>query len=116
MATPLRLMSKHPATPAAPRHLGAVGRELFRKLQREYDIRDEGGLTILQSAAESADRVAAARAAIAKHGELLTDRYGQPKVNPACQLEKDARGQFLQALKMLNIDLEPAAPSPRGRR
>ena len=35
--------------------------------------------------------MAAARKAIAEHGELVKDRYGMPKVNPACALEKARR-------------------------
>jgi hypothetical protein len=58
------------------------------------------------------DRLAAARAAIAEHGELVIDRYGAPKLNPACALEKDARAGFLAAMKALNLDLEPLRDGP----
>ena len=49
----------------------------------------------------------AAQAAIEAQGAVVTDRYGQTKVNPACALEKDSRNGFLLALKQLNLDIEP---------
>jgi hypothetical protein len=54
----------------------------------------------------------AAQAAIAEHGETVTDRYGQVKVNPACGLEKDARNGFLAALRALNLDILPLRDKP----
>jgi len=48
----------------------------------------------------------------AAQGEVVTDRYGQTKVNPACALEKkDSRNGFLLALKQLNLDMEPLRDS-----
>jgi len=93
--------------PKAPRHLGKHGRELWKSLRREYDIRDAGGLALLTTAAECLDRMRAAQDAIKEHGEVVTDRYSQVKVNPACGLEKDARNGFLAAIKALNLDVEP---------
>jgi len=58
------------------------------------------------------DRMRAAQAAIAEHGEVVTDRYSQVKVNPACQLERDSRNGFLAALRALNLDLEPIRDGP----
>ena len=56
--------------------------------------------------------MAAAHAAIAEHGELVPDRYGGVKLNPACNLEKDARSGFLAAMRALNLDLEPLRDAP----
>ena len=90
-----------------PRHLGSAGRATYRTLQAEYGILDAGGLAVLVVACECQDRMLAARKAIEEHGPITLDRYGQPRVSPACQLEKDARGQFLQAIKLLGIDVDP---------
>ena len=99
-------------TRKAPRHLKADGRKLWRSIQGEYSIDDGAGIALLTTACECLDRMRAAQAAIAAHGEVVTDRYGQVKVNPACQLEKDARNGFLAALKALNLDLEPLRDRP----
>ena len=81
---------------APPRYLRAAGRAAYRQLRAEYSIEDAGGLLLLAQVAECMDRLAAARVAIAEHGELVTDRYNAPKLNPALALEKDARAQLLR--------------------
>ncbi len=90
-----------------PRQLGKDGGKLWRELRDEYQIDDAAGIALLTTAAECLDRMRAAQETIREHGEVVTDRYNQVKVNPACALEKDARNGFLQALKALNLDLEP---------
>jgi hypothetical protein len=95
-----------------PDHLGEAGREFFSSVATEYGIVDCAGLTLLTTAAECLDRMRAAQSAIAEHGELVIDRYGAPKLNPACGLEKDARAGLLAALRALNLDLEPLRDGP----
>ena len=90
-----------------PKHLKPDGRKLYRDLVTEYGITDAAGLALVTTAAECLDRMRAAQAAIAEHGEVVTDRYGQVKVNPAAVLEKDSRAGMLSSLKALNLDLEP---------
>ena len=95
-----------------PEGLRADGESFFERVAAEYTIDDAAGRELLARAAECVDRLAAARAAIAEHGELVIDRYGAPKLNPACNLEKDARNGFLAALRALNLDLEPLRDGP----
>ena len=90
-----------------PDHLKPAGAELWTKVQHEYAIVDAGGLALLATAAECLDRMKQAQLAIEEHGPLVQDRYGQMKVSPACQLEKEARNGLLLALKQMNLDLEP---------
>ena len=96
----------------APSHLKKEGAALWRELTSEYGIADAAGLALTTTAAECLDRVRAAQKAIAKHGEVVIDRYGAPKLNPACGLEKDARNGLLAALKALNLDIEPLRDGP----
>lgn len=96
----------------APEHLREGGRSFFAKVADEYSISDAAGLALLSRAAECVDRMAAAHAAIAEHGELVPDRYGGVKLNPGCALEKDARNGFLAAMRALNLDLEPLRDAP----
>jgi len=95
-----------------PSHLKATGARLWRDLVDEYRIADGAGRALVTTAAEAMDRMKAAQAAIAEHGEVVLDRYGAPKLNPACALEKDARAGLLAALKALNLDLEPLRDGP----
>ncbi|MBK0400643.1 P27 family phage terminase small subunit [Limibaculum sp. M0105] len=96
-----------------PKHLSKEAASWWRSLIAEYEISDVAGLTLVTTAAECLDRMRAAQDAIRKHGEVIEDRYGSVKTNPACSLEKDSRNGLLAALKALNLDLEPV--KPRGR-
>jgi len=95
-----------------PNHLSPHGSRFFTDVAAEYDISDAAGLALLTTAAECLDRMRAAQAAIAVFGEMTVDRYGGPKINPACGLEKDARTGFLAALKAMNLDIEPLRDRP----
>ena len=95
-----------------PSHLKAEGKAFFEKIVADFDISDAAGLALLTRASECIDRMAAAREIIKKEGEICTDRYGSPKLHPAVVLEKDSRSGFLQAVKALNLDLEPLNPAP----
>ena len=104
-----------------PPHLAKPGAKLWRELVDEYQVADSAGLALATCAAECVDRMRAAQEAIAKHGEIVMDRYGAPKLNPACNLEKDARNGLFAAVKALNLELEPPVggvfqPKVKGRR
>ena len=95
-----------------PAHLRPDGADFYARVAAEYALDDPAGLALLCTAAECLDRMRAAQASIAQRGELVDDRYGAPKLNPACGLEKDARAGFLAALRALNLDLEPLRDGP----
>lgn len=97
----------------APEHLRDDGAAFWRAVLDDFDIGDAAGLRLLLVAAECVDRMAAARAEIAERGEVILDRYGCPKVHPACQLERDARNGFLAAMRSLQLEIAP--PTPIGR-
>jgi P27 family predicted phage terminase small subunit len=99
-------------TAKPPKHLGKSGKTLWEELISEYGISDAAGLALVTTAAECLDRIRAAQAAISEHGEIVKDRYGQVKLNPALVLEKDARNGLLATLKALNLDLEPLRDGP----
>lgn len=101
----------------APRHLGTDGKSLWLALQRDYQISDSGGLTLLTTAAEAMDRMRAAQRIISEKGEVTPDRYGGLRANPAVAIEKDARNGLLAAIRALNLDVEPlkSIGRPGGR-
>ena len=74
---------------------------------QETDIEAVNELEVLARAAECLDRIAAAQASIAEHGEITVNQYNQPKRNPACNLEKQARNGFLACMRMLDIEDAP---------
>jgi phage terminase small subunit len=95
-----------------PAHLLKPGAALWREIVAEYGIADPAGLALLTTAAECLDRMRAAQKAIKVHGEIVVDRYGAAKLNPACNLEKDARNGMLAAFRALNLDIEPLRDGP----
>jgi P27 family predicted phage terminase small subunit len=102
----------------APKHLSKEGQTLWNKLLNEYSIEDEAGLLILQTAMEAFDRMREAQAIIKVEGLLLPDRFAQMKAHPLTITERDSRSAMMQALKSLNLDLEPLqerAGRPEGR-
>jgi len=92
-------------TPQPPKHLTAAAKRIFREIVDEYSIEDQGGLKILASGIEAWDRAKKAREEIDKLGMMLPDRWGQPKINPLCAVERDNRAQWLQSLKLLKLDI-----------
>lgn len=96
----------------APKHLGKEGRAFYRAIVRDYAVDDSAGLALLTTASECLDRMRAAQNKIAEHGEVVTDRYGSLKANPAVQIEKDSRNGFLASLKALQLDIEPLRDTP----
>jgi phage terminase small subunit len=78
----------------------------------EYQIDDDAGLLLLQTALEAYDRMKSAAAQIEADGETIKDRFGQLKPHPLLPTERDARAQMLAALKQLNLDLEPLRDGP----
>jgi len=86
--------------------LSEEARKWYHDLASGYSIEDEAGLLLLQTGMESFDRMREAQGLVDKHGITYLDRYGQPKQNPACTVERDQRSQMLNCLKALNLDLE----------
>jgi phage terminase small subunit len=90
-----------------PEHLGPAGAQLWANVVRQYRIGDGAGLVLVTTAAECLDRMRQAQEAIREHGLLVADRYGGKRQNPACVVERAARDGMMNALKALNLDLEP---------
>ena len=102
----------------APKHLTKEGQSPWNKLLNEYSINDEAGLLILTTAMEAFDRMRESQAIIKTEGMQVADRFGQMKAHPLTVTERDSRSAMMQALKQLNLDLEPlnARPGrPSGR-
>jgi phage terminase small subunit len=113
-ATP-RPSSKKPPTPpdplAAPAHLSAPARELWRAILKDYQL-EPHHMATLQKALEAFDRAEQARDIIAREGLTVEGRYGS-RPNPCVSIERDSRAAFLQGLRQLHLDLEGPPPSAR---
>lgn len=98
--------------PEAPDHLSDEARGWWSRIVAEYDVSDQGGMLLLQTALEAFDRMKAAARRIDVDGEAVVDRFDQVKPHPLLTAERDARSQMLAALKQLNLDLEPLRDAP----
>ena len=96
----------------APQHLSQEAQNWWDRLLIEYEITDEAGFLILQTSLEAFDRMKSAQDVIAKDGQTIKDRFGQLKAHPLCNVERDARGAMLRALKALNLDIMPLHDGP----
>jgi P27 family predicted phage terminase small subunit len=90
-----------------PKNLSREAKKLWKRLQHEYAIGDEGGLLVLQTAMEAFDRMRDCQKKIEAEGMTITDRFKQVKAHPLCAVERDARAAMMAAMKSLNLDLEP---------
>jgi hypothetical protein len=95
-----------PASP--PRGLSAEAKRRWRALVLEYGVDDAAGIQILHTGLQSFDLAERAAATIAKDGPTFVDRFGQPRAHPLLPVLRDARAAYLQAIKQLNFDVEPA--------
>jgi P27 family predicted phage terminase small subunit len=95
-----------------PKRFSKEAKRLWRALTAEYGIADAGGLAILEAGLEAFDRAREAKALLDADGPVVVDRWGQKKTHPAASIERDARGQWLAALRQLCLDVEPLRPGP----
>lgn len=96
----------------APKNLSAEAKAWWRKLQNEYEITDQAGCLLLQTALEAFDRMRECQQTISNDGQTVKDRFEQDKAHPLLSVERDARSQMLSALKALNLDIEPLRDAP----
>ena len=70
------------------------------------------GLEVLRLFCEALDRLRDAQRRIQQDGPTYSDRFGQLKAHPLLAVERDARSQMLQALRALNLTVEPLRDGP----
>lgn len=103
--------AKHAKSNTASDH-ARQAEQMVRKLATEYGIRDAGGRAILAQIKSARIRQLQAEEHINANGAVIEDRFGQPRPNPSCAIERAARHQILSALRLLNLDLEPLRDAP----
>ena len=86
-----------------PSHFTAEAKKMWAMLRTDYDLDDAAGLALLRAACEAFQRCEQARAAIAKDGAVVHDRFGQDKASPWCNIERDARAAMVSALRALRL-------------
>ena len=99
-------------TSRAPTYLRPQTRSWWSSVLRDFDL-DEHHVRLLTLAAEAWDRAQGAREAVAVHGPVYNDRFGQPRARPEVAIERDSRIAFARLLRELDLDGEPGSdPRP----
>jgi len=101
-------MARKSGSKNTPAHLGAAGRAFWATVMEAFDL-EPWQVRLLISTCEAADRAERARKIVDAKSEVVSDRWGQLKVNPAASIERDARATFVAGYKALGLDLGPAA-------
>lgn len=79
--------------------------KIFDEISDAYGISDPAGLLILQTACESFDLMRLAQKSVREFGVVTVDEKNRPKANPGCSVERDSRAAFLQAIRILKLDV-----------
>jgi hypothetical protein len=98
--------------PEPPKSLKKAGRTLWNAIQSEYGINDPGGLAHLVTACRSEDDIQRMRDAVASDGDTITDRFQQKREHPLLGAIRGLEAVKRQALKSLNLDIEPLRDKP----
>jgi P27 family predicted phage terminase small subunit len=85
-----------------PDHLGDIEKTIWRRAVSEYSFTDLA-LSVLESGLEAHMRARLCRERIALDGMQATGPKGEDRVNPLLVVERDARGQWLSAIRTLGI-------------
>lgn len=88
-----------------PAHLRQNEHDLWVAIVRENRFEDAASLALLRTALESHQRARMCREVIDKDGQTFRDRFGQVRSHPLLAAERDARSAFIQAMRVLNLDL-----------
>jgi len=109
--------SRAPTSPrlkqdSAPPHLRPETAGWWRSVVAEFEL-EPHHLRLLRLACEAWDRGQESREAIAEHGSVFVDRFGQPRARPEIAIERDSRISFARMLRELALDVD--GPAEDGR-
>jgi phage terminase small subunit len=112
--TPFSVVSTLPLqVPDPPRPLGPAGLAMWRAIQAEYNIVDQGGIAMLLVGCHAFDRAERLRAQIDADGEVIRLRNGSIRAHPAIRDEVACRAQVMRAIEKLGLNFEAVKPIGR---
>jgi P27 family predicted phage terminase small subunit len=88
-----------------PADLGEEERAIWKNVFSEFEIRSATAASVLLTALQAHQRCREARERIELDGMVVNGRDGQQKPHPLLSVERDARAQWLAAIKQLGIEL-----------
>lgn len=109
------MSDKVPPAFRVPKHLRKPTQTWVKSVLSDFDL-EEHHFKLLISAAESWDRITAAREIIDVQGMTYLDRFKQPKARPEIAIERDNKVIFARLLRELALDGVDAPEAPRMAR
>ncbi len=98
--------------PRAPQGLGQAGKRLWKAIQAEYAITDPAGLSFLTSVCHAEEDIVRWRGIVAKDGAVIEVPDKASIAHPLLAAIGRAESIKRQALRALNLDLEPLHDKP----
>jgi P27 family predicted phage terminase small subunit len=90
---------------AAPKHLSADSRRVWRRVADDFDLwQEDAALLTLTAAMEARDRCEQAREQLATEGLTVATGAGGLKPHPAAGIERDNRLAMVRCLRELSLD------------
>jgi len=96
-----------PIQDAAPGHLSAEAKRLWRDVQKDFAVSDAAGLQLLMRMCEALDGLRACQTAIREEGMTTKGSRSQIRPHPLLRVEAEYNRAFLAAARALNLDLSP---------
>jgi P27 family predicted phage terminase small subunit len=93
-------------TPKPPAHLSKATKQWWQQVHEGFDL-DSHHEHLLRLACESLDEAEKARAALAKEGHVVLDRFGCAKESPWCGIEHKSQNRFRILCRELGLDVQP---------
>lgn len=94
-----------------PKHLSSESKKLFQWVIDSFFL-EPHHIRLLALMCEADDRATQARKDVEKNGLTFTDRYGQIKMNPSVQIERDSKVIFARLLRELSLSETPDESRP----
>lgn len=98
MTSPKRSKAQPP-----PKGLSPEAGRVWKALHAEFELTDAAAVQVLTIGLRAYDTARAAEVLLGEQGLTIIDRYGSPKAHPAVDIARQARAQYLGALRMLGI-------------
>lgn len=83
-----------------------AARKLYESTIDAFEL-DAHHIETLKLACDCIDRIETARAALARDGDIIKDRYGCPKAHPAARMLEQNKIVYSRLLRELKLDESP---------
>lgn len=98
----------------APKTLSAEAKNWWKRIVECYEVDDDGGRLLLQTALEAFDSMRQSQAVLDREGQTYLDRFQKPRQHPEVLNLRDSRTALLKALRQLNLDVAVGSPLGKG--